>query len=98
MTASDKSGPSIRYLVSVDSTNPSSIGVTMQIEGAPRSIRLAMAVHPEYNDRFWRYVRNMRAGSVGKPTHLAFAIEAENAWRIYTRNGYATVHYRIELP
>jgi predicted metalloprotease with PDZ domain len=98
VTSSAKRSPSISYTVTIDTADLSGFDVTMTIEGAPRSIRLAMAVHPEYNDRFWRYVRNLRAESVGKPTHLAFAIEAENAWRVYTRNGYAIVRYRIQLP
>jgi predicted metalloprotease with PDZ domain len=93
-----KREPQVYYTVTINPADLSGFDVTMMIEGAPRSIRLAMAVHPEYNDRFWRYVRNMRAESMGKPTHLAFAIEADNAWRIYTRNGYAIVRYRIELP
>jgi len=93
-----KREPHIYYTVKIDTADLSGFDVTMSIEGAPRSIRLAMAIHPEYDDRFWRYVRNMRAESMGKPTHLAFAVETDNAWRIYTRNGYAVVHYRIELP
>jgi predicted metalloprotease with PDZ domain len=93
-----KRQPTISYTVRIDPADLSGFDVTMVIAGAPRSIRLAMAIHPEYNDRFWRYVRGLRAESVGKPAHLAFAIEADNAWRIYTRNGYAIVHYRIELP
>jgi predicted metalloprotease with PDZ domain len=93
-----KGQPHIYYTVTIDTADLSGFDVAMSIEGAPRSIRLAMAVHPEYNDRFWRYVRNIRVESVGKPTHLAFAIEADNAWRIYTRNGYAVIRYRIELP
>ena len=96
--APTKPQPHIYYTVTIDTADLSGFDVTMQIEAAPRSIRLAMAVHPEYNDRFWRYVRNLRAESMGKPTHLTFAIEAENAWRIQTRNGYAVVHYRIDVP
>jgi len=93
-----KKDPHIYYTVTIDTADLSGFDVTMRIEGAPQSIRLAMAVHPEYNDRFWRYVRGLRAESIGKPTHLAFAIEADNAWRIFTRNGHADVRYRIELP
>lgn len=93
-----KREPRVYYEVTIDTADLTGIDVTMRIEAAPRSIRLAMAVHPEYNDRFWRYVRNLRAESVGKPTPLAFAVEAENAWRVQTRNGYAVVHYRIEVP
>lgn len=100
MTVTDgsKPSPNIYYTVTIDTADLSGFDVTMRIEGAPRSIRLAMAVHPEYDDRFWRYVRGLRAESVGKPTQLTFASEADNAWRVQTRNGYAIVHYRIELP
>ena len=96
--ATAKRQPRIDYTITIDTTDLSGFDVTMQIGGAPKSIRLAMAVHPEYNDRFWRYVRSLRAESVGKPRPLAFAVEAENAWRVQTRNGYAVVHYRIEVP
>jgi predicted metalloprotease with PDZ domain len=93
-----KREPRISYTVTIDTADLSGFDVIIEIGGAPRSIRLAMAIHPEYNDRFWRYVRNLRAESVGKPTRLVFASEAENAWRVYTRNGYAIVRYRIQLP
>ena len=93
-----KKDPHLYYTVTIDTADLSGFDVTLRIEGAPQSIRLAMAVHPEYNDRFWRYVRGLRAESIGKPTHLGFAIESENAWRIFTRNGHADVHYRIQLP
>lgn len=93
-----KPDPRVYYTVTIDTADLSGFDVTMRIEGAPRSIRLAMAVHPEYNDRFWRYVRNLRAESMGKPTPLTFAKEAENAWRLHTRNGNATIRYRIQLP
>ena len=93
-----KREPHIYYTVSIDTADLSGFDVTMQIEGVPRSIRLAMAVHPEYDDLLWRHVRNMRAESMGDGTPLAFAIEADNAWRISTRSGFAVVHYRIQLP
>jgi predicted metalloprotease with PDZ domain len=98
VTEPTKPEPRIYYTVTIDTADLSGFDVTMRIEGAPRSIRLAMAVHPEYNDRFWRYVQNLRAESVGKPGKLVFASEAENAWRVQTRNGYAIVRYRIQLP
>lgn len=91
-----KPGPAIAYTVTIDTADLSGFDVTMRITGSPRMIRLAMAVHPEYNDRFWRYVRNMRAEQDGKP--LAIAVEKENAWRIQTPNGKAIIHYRIQLP
>ena len=54
-----------------------------------------MAVHPEYNDRFWRYVRDLRAVGPGAIRVLPLG---ENLWQIETQGGEATVSYRIELP
>lgn len=87
--------PKISYTLTIDSTDLSGIDVVMRIDGAPRTIRLAMAVHPEYNQRFWRYVRNLRAEEAGKP--IAITAENDHSWRIDTRDGNAVVRYRIEL-
>ncbi|HKC79697.1 MAG TPA: hypothetical protein VKB91_00775 [Gemmatimonadaceae bacterium] len=83
-------------MVTINPADLSGFEVEMRISGAPQSIPLAMAVHPEYNDRFWRYVRNLRAEFDGKP--LAIATEKENSWRIQTPRGEAIVRYRIQLP
>ena len=66
-----KPDPRIFYTLTIDTADLSGFDVTMQIEGAPKTIRVAMAVHQEYNDRFWRYVRNLRADELGKPVAIA---------------------------
>ncbi len=91
-----KPDPRIIYTVTINPADLSGFDVEMQISGAPRTVQLAMAVHPEYNDRFWRYVKNLRAEAGGKPVDIA--TEKENAWRIQTRRGDAIVRYRIEPP
>ena len=91
-----KPNPSIVYTLTINPADLSGFDVEMRISGAPQSIALAMAVHQEYNDRFWRYVRNLRAEFDHKP--LAIEREKENAWRILTPRGEAIVHYRIQLP
>jgi len=91
-----KPTPSILYTLTINPADLSGFEVEMRISGAPQSIALAMAVHQEYNDRFWRYVRNLRAEVDGKPAPIAR--EKENAWRILTPRGAATVRYRIEPP
>ncbi|HEY3113846.1 MAG TPA: hypothetical protein VGJ62_09190 [Gemmatimonadaceae bacterium] len=96
MTASYKAPPRIYYNLSINPADPSGIYVHMQIEGGPRSVRIAMAVHPEYNDRFWRYIRDLRANGFDKRAVLA--IDRENVWRVITHAGYGQVDYRIELP
>ena len=96
MTASNKPKLHIQYFVSVDAADPSSIWVRMQIENAPRSLRLAMAVHPEYNDRFWRYVRDWHVDSGDRRALLA--VDRDNVWRLLTHYGFANLSYRIQLP
>jgi predicted metalloprotease with PDZ domain len=93
---SNKPNPSIAYTLTINPADLSGFDVTMRITGAPEAMRLAMAVHPEYNDRFWRYVRDLRAESSGKPVQVAG--EKENSWRVRTTNGEAIVRYRIQLP
>src|SRR6185437_5681312 len=87
--------PKISYTLTIDSADLSGIDVAMRIEGAPRTIRVAMAVHPEYNQRFWRYVRNLRAETAGNP--VAITAENDHSWRIDTRDGNAVMRYRIQL-
>src|SRR6266496_1467742 len=88
--------PEISYRIRVDATDLSSFFVEMRIHGASDTVRIAMASHPEYDDRYWRYVDNLTAESRGatlKVTH------EENAlWRIIAPRGELIVKYRIHLP
>ena len=95
VTSSHRSNPEVTYSVAVD-TASRWIDVEMEIGRGRRSMRLAMAVHPEYNDRFWRYIRNLRVDGLGKPA--ALVVDGENVWRLITHAGYARVSYRIQLP
>ncbi|HET9774961.1 MAG TPA: hypothetical protein VFP77_00185 [Gemmatimonadaceae bacterium] len=62
-----KPGPIVAYTLIIDSADTRNIRVAMVIQNAPASMtRVAMAVHPEYNDRFWRYVRDLRAEVSGR--------------------------------
>jgi predicted metalloprotease with PDZ domain len=95
-TAHASPNPSIAYTLTINPADLSGFDVSMRISGAPETMRMAMAVHPEYNDRFWRYLRDLRAETSGNP--VSITAERENAWRIRTTNGEATVRYRIQLP
>ncbi|HJQ12815.1 MAG TPA: hypothetical protein VJ840_17425, partial [Gemmatimonadaceae bacterium] len=92
-----KPGPVVSYTVTLNPADTSSISVAMviQIPQSPTT-RVAMAVHPEYNDRFWRYVRDLRAESDGKP--VAITSESDHSWRVSTPGSRTTVTYRIQLP
>ncbi len=94
--APGKPQPVITYVLAIDPANLSVIDVSAAIQGAPRTIRLAMAVHPEYDDRFWRYIRDLRAYADGN--QVSIAVDSDHSWRIRTRRGDATLRYRIQLP
>ncbi len=91
--AACRTTPTLFYDVGIDPHNPSNIQVNMQIEHGPRSVRVAMAVHPEYNDRYWRYIHDLQANGFDKRAILA--IEGDNVWRVISPAGWAQVGYRI---
>ncbi|HVG44054.1 MAG TPA: hypothetical protein VM890_04965, partial [Longimicrobium sp.] len=86
----------VDYVLTVDSADLSGYAVEMRIPDAPSPLRLAMAAHPEYDDRFWRYVRGFSATSAAGP--LAVVREDSAVWRVSTAGRDVTVRYRIELP
>ena len=57
----------VAYEIHVDPNDLSGFNVEMRIRGARETVRLAMASHPEYDDRYWRYVENLSAESGGQP-------------------------------
>lgn len=88
--------PRVEYRLALDSASATSFSVEMRVRGAPDTLHLAMAAHPEYDDRFWRYVRDVRAESDGHP--LAVARDDSARWRIVVPNGSAVIRYRVEPP
>ena len=91
-----RSQPVIDYTLRVDSADQSGWGVEMRIRNAPDSFQLAMARHPEYDDRFSRYVGALSiGGGRGTPT----ITRADSAlWTVHAPGGEAVVRYRIHLP
>src|SRR5437660_7105235 len=90
------SRPLISYTIRVDEKDLSGFAVEMRVRGAGNIVRIAMASHPEYDDRYWRYVENLRAESRG--VFLKVAREEDALWRVEAPNGELTVKYRIHLP
>ena len=91
-----RSHPVISYRLRVDPKDLSGFAVEMRIRNAPDTVRLAMAAHPEYDDRYFRYVEGFAVECQGSP--VPFVREDSAVWRIPTRGGDATVRYRIALP
>ncbi len=88
--------PRIAYRIHVDRADLSGFNVEMRIHDAPQFVRFAMAAHPEYDDRYWRYVENLTAESRGKA--LQITSEESALWSVRATGGDLIVKYRIQLP
>jgi len=85
--------PSIQYTLRVDSTDLSGWTVEIRLRTASDIFRLVMAAHPEYDDRYWRYVRDVVVEPMGTVTRVDSAV-----WQVTAPRGFVTVRYRIALP
>lgn len=92
----DRRQPVISYTLTVDSTDTSGYEVEMQIRNIPESFHLAMAAHPEYDDRYWRFVEDLHADSNDGVTSI---LRVDSAlWSVETNGSRIVLHYRIHLP
>jgi predicted metalloprotease with PDZ domain len=85
--------PQIQCTLRVDSADLSGWTVEIRLRTTADTFRLAMAAHPEYDDRYWRYVRDVEVEPRGTVTRVDSAV-----WRIDAPPGVVTVRYRIALP
>ncbi|MGE5742376.1 MAG: PDZ domain-containing protein, partial [Gemmatimonadota bacterium] len=88
--------PVISYTLRVDSTDLSGFDVEMRIRNARDTVRLAMVAHPEYDDRYWRFVRDLRVEAVAGAGSAARHDSA--LWRVVIPGGAGVVRYRLDLP
>lgn len=88
--------PVVSYVLAVRPDDPSGFTVEILLRNLPDTFRLAMAAHPEYDDRYWRHVVDLRAETPQGPASIAR--EDSAVWRVITRGGDATIRYRIQLP
>ena len=88
--------PAVQYTLRVDSANLSGWDVEIRLQNPTGTVSLAMAAHPEYDDRYWRYVTNfavLPAGGTATVTKTDSAV-----WQIVAPRGALVVRYRIALP
>ncbi len=86
----------ISYVIRVDRADLSGFAVQMRIPRARGTTRLAMAFHPIYDDRYWRYIEDLSAESRG--AKLSVTHEESALWRVEAPGGELIVKYRIRLP
>ena len=90
----DRAQPILHYLLRIDPGELSGFAVELRIRNAPDTFLLAMAAHPEYDDRYWRYLDGPRVeGSAARIVRLDSAL-----WRVNAPGGEVTIRYRVRLP
>src|ERR671913_154554 len=88
--------PPIEYKIHINPADISGLNVEMRVPAAGANARIAMAVHPEYDDRYWRYIEGFSAIEPSGRT-LQFAKEEDTVWRIENARGDIVVRYRLRL-
>lgn len=92
----DATQPVISYRLRVDSADLGAIAVELRVRNAPDTVRLAMAAHPEYDDRYWRYLEGPEIEA--RDVRVAAVREDSAVWRVVAPGGAFTARYRIRLP
>lgn len=95
-TRSSSDQPVIHYTLRVDSADLSRFAVEMRMRNVRDTFLLAMSAHPEYDDRYWRYVEELSATGGGGMATISPVDSA--LWRVTTRGGEVVVRYAIHLP
>lgn len=88
--------PAMHYRLTVNPGDTTGYNIEIRIDHAPPHFQLAMATHPEYDDRFWRFVRNFK---VRTTLGEAAVIRKDSAvYDISITGNRAIITYRIQLP
>jgi predicted metalloprotease with PDZ domain len=86
----------VNYTLRVDSADLSGITVEMRVHGAPATFRVAMVAHTEYDDRYWRYLTQLRAESSRGAVQVTR--EDSSLWRVDGPAGDVTLRYQVRFP
>jgi len=86
--------PSIQYRLRVDSADLSGWSVEIRLRTASDTVRFAMTAHPEYDDRYRRYV----TGFTAEPSGATVTRVDSAVWQVVAPRGVVIVRYRIALP
>lgn len=86
----------VNYTLTIESNDTSFFKVEMKVSNMPDTFSVAMVTHPEYDDRYWRYVENFYVDT--KSGRGNVQREDSALWKITAKGGEAVLHYRIHLP
>ena len=97
LTLTVYAAPPTEYKITINPSDLSGFDVEMRIPAAMASARIAMAVHPEYDDRYWRYIESFTATDT-RGRLLRFSKVEDTVWQIENSRGDLLIRYRLRLP
>lgn len=90
-------GPRLDYSLRFDPADTSAISVRLIVRNAPASIQIAAHAHPEYDDKYWRYIVDLSAtGASGE--NLTLSRLDSVRWQVNNAAGDVAITYRVKFP
>ncbi|MBE7169248.1 MAG: hypothetical protein INR73_01575 [Williamsia sp.] len=88
--------PVVNYLIRVDKNDLTVFSIEMHIRHARDTFRVAMVAHPEYDDRYWRFIEHM---VVETKTGKGSVQRKDSAlWQVVAPGGELVLRYQLRLP
>lgn len=96
VTSSAQQEPVINYTLTITDNDTNEYSVEMHITNVPDTFSVAMVKHFEYDDRYWRFIKDFTVtGKTGKGK----IIRKDSAlWKIITTGNEALLSYKIQPP
>jgi predicted metalloprotease with PDZ domain len=87
----------LEYTLRVDPADLSGIAVELRVRAAPAGLRLAAHAHPEYDDKYWRHVEDLRV-TTGGGESVSVTRADSSVWSVANPAGNVIVRYRVRFP
>ncbi|MGQ0703181.1 MAG: M61 family metallopeptidase [Gemmatimonadales bacterium] len=89
--------PQLTYRLRIDPGDLTGVAVELRIRSAPAGLVLAAPAHPEYDDKYWRYVEGLHATD-GAGNAVSLTRQDSVLWRLENGAGDLLVRYRVRFP
>jgi len=86
----------VQYKIHIDPNDLSGFDVEMRFVPSAHTVRVAMAAHPEYDDRYWTYIESFSATSASRTLNVSKPDDA--VWQIDGATREILIKYRVHLP
>ena len=87
----------ISYSIFADSAASHLARVTIAFRNLPDTFRMAMAVHPEYDNHYWRTVGDVRVMTSALPARAKLIRTDSTLWKVIAPGGSGVIKYSVAI-